>query len=62
MATSYKYRQYISGTNDSVDITFDADGDGNVIVRNVPMNSENGDYKQILAGVAASEITIADAD
>jgi len=62
MATSYKYRQYINGTNDSVDITFDADDDGNVIVRNVPMNSENSDYKLILAQVAASEITIADAD
>jgi hypothetical protein len=62
MATSYKYRQYINGTNDSVDITFDADDDGNVIVRNVPMNPENGDYKLILAQVAASEITIADAD
>ena len=61
MAT-YKYRQYIDGINDSVDVVFPADSDGVVITHNVPMNEENSEYKEILQQVADGDITIAAAD
>ena len=61
MAT-YKYRQYITGVNDSVDVIFPADSDGVVITHNVPMNEENSEYKEILKQVADGDITIAEAD
>jgi hypothetical protein len=61
MAT-YKYRQYITGVNDSVDIVFPANSEGIVITKNVPMNEENSDYAEILKQVADGDITIAEAD
>ena len=61
MAT-YKYRQFINGVNDSVDVVFPADSNGVVITKNVPMNTDNCDYKEILKQVADGEITIAEAD
>ena len=61
MAT-YKYRQFINGVNDSVDVVFPADSDGVVITKNVPMNTDNCDYAEILKQVADGDITIAEAD
>ena len=61
MAT-YKYRQYITGVNDSVDVVFPADSNEIVITKNVPMNEENSDYAEILKQVADGDITIAKAD
>tara|TARA_R110000803_G_C11753537_1_gene292857 strand:- start:21 stop:200 length:180 start_codon:yes stop_codon:yes gene_type:complete len=59
MAT-YKYRQYINGVNDSVDVVTTTDGIE--ITKNVPMNSDNSDYAKILKQVADGDITIAEAD
>ena len=61
MAT-YKYKQYINGVNDSVDVVFPADSNEIVITKNVPMNEENLDYVEILKQVADGDITIAEAD
>ena len=59
MAT-YKYRQYINGVNDSVDVVTTTDGVE--ITKNVPMNLDNSDYAEILKQVADGDITIAEAD
>jgi len=59
MAT-YKYRQYINGVNDSVDVVTTTDGIE--ITKNVPMNEENSDYAEILKQVVDGTITIAEAD
>ena len=59
MAT-YKYRQYINGVNDSVDVVTTTDGVE--ITKNVPMNLDNSDYAEILKQVADGTITIAEAD
>jgi len=59
MAT-YKYRQYINGVNDSVDVVVTENGVE--ITKNIPMNTENSDYAEILKQVEAGTITIADAD
>ena len=59
MAT-YKYKQYINGVNDSVDVVTTTDGVE--ITKNVPMNEANSDYAEILKQVADGDITIAEAD
>jgi len=56
-----KYRQFMSGINDSVDIIYPANGDGVVITKNVPMSEDNTDYQNILEWVAEGN-TIAEAD
>ena len=47
-----KYHQYIKGVNDSVSVTYPADGDGKAKTLFVPMNNDNTDYQNILAWVA----------
>ena len=59
MAT-YKYKQYINGVNDSVDVVTTTDGVE--ITKNVPMNLDNSDYAEIIKQVADGDITIAEAD
>ena len=59
MAT-YKYRQYINGVNDSVDVVVTENSVE--ITKNIPMNTENTDYAEILRQVDAGTITIEDAD
>jgi len=59
MAT-YKYRQYINGVNDSVDVVVTENSVE--ITKNIPMNTENTDYEEILRQVDAGTITIEDAD
>jgi len=59
MAT-YKYRQYINSVNDSVDVVVTENGVE--ITKNIPMNTENTDYAEILRQVDAGTITIEDAD
>ena len=59
MAT-YKYKQYINGVNDSVNVVTTTDGVE--LTKNVPMNEANLDYAEILKQVADGDITIAEAD
>ena len=59
MAT-YKYKQYINGVNDSVNVVTTTDGVE--LTKNVPMNETNLDYAEILKQVADGDITIAEAD
>ena len=59
MAT-YQYRQYINGINDSVDVVTTTDGIE--ITKNVPMNLDNSEYKEIMRQVDAGELTIEPAD
>jgi len=52
-----KYLQdIVDGTNSSVKCTIDG------VLYHIPMDPGNRHYQEILAQVAASEITIADAD
>ena len=58
--TTYKYKQYINGVNDSVNVVTTTDGVE--LTKNVPMNEANLDYAEILKQVADGDITIAEAD
>ena len=57
---TYQYRQYINGINDSVDVVTTIDGIE--ITKNVPMNLDNSEYKEIKRLVDAGELTIQPAD
>jgi len=57
---TYQYRQYINGINDSVDVVTTIDGIE--ITKNVPMNLDNSEYKEIKRLVDAGEITIGEAE
>ena len=54
MAT-YKYRQYITGVNDSIDVVFPADSNEIVITKNVP-------EKSVMVGIPAKNVGIADSE
>ena len=56
-----KYEQYISGTNDSVTVTYPPNDNGIVIKKSIPMNEENTYYQYILEWVAEGN-TIEEAD
>jgi hypothetical protein len=56
-----KYQQFVNGTNDSVIVTYPADGDGKAKTMCVPMDNNNTDYQNILKWVEDGN-TIEEAD